>query len=185
MVSDDTRYRSTRRTFIGAVGIGATAGIAGCTEDGGNGNGGSAPGSDGNLVMTTSGSSTSAYAASQGTSAAIEEHGDGSVSIDARPSEGTDANVGRLKRQETDIGYIQNWTANRIRQGEAPFEDLNFTPCQTFHLYNLPWIFATANDGWTSITDVQEDSRVVPTTRGSGPGQPPNTASTTPSTDTR
>ena len=160
--------RTTRRRFLAttSLGVGAVT-LAGCS--GGNGNGdGSAPGSDGNLVMTTSGSSTSAYAASQGISAAIEENSDGSVSVDARPSEGTDANVGRLARKETDLGYIQNWTANRIRQEEGPFSDLGFQPVQVFHLYNLPWIFATANDGWRSITDIQPSSRIVPTPKGSG-----------------
>jgi hypothetical protein len=117
--------------------------------------------------MTTSGSSTTAYAASQGLSAAVEEYSD-SVSIDARPSEGTDANVARLDREESDIAYIQNWTAARIRQGEAPFDDLSYDPVQVFHLYNLPWIFATANADWTSVTDIESDSRVVPTPRGSG-----------------
>ena len=177
MAEDQPRSGTTRRRFLATTGVGVGAvTLAGCTGGNGDGNGngdggngdGSAPGSDGNLVMTTSGSSTSAYAASQGISAAIEEHGDGSVSIDARPSEGTDANIGRLDREETDVGYIQNWTANRIREGEAPFDDLSFEPCQTFHLYNLPWIFATANEDWTSITDIQADSRIVPTPRGSG-----------------
>jgi len=92
----------------------------------------------------------------------------GGATIDARPSEGTDANVGRLDRNESHIGYIQNWTANRIRENEAPFDDLSFTPCQTFHLYNLPWIFATANEDWTSVTDIEAGSRIVPTPRGSG-----------------
>ena len=161
---------ATRRRFLTSTGVGVGAfALAGCTGGGnGGGNGGSQPGSDGNLVMTTSGSSTSAYAASQGISAAIEENSDGAVSVDARPSEGTDANVGRLGRKETDLGYIQNWTANRIRQEEGPFSDLSFQPVQVFHLYNLPWIFATANDGWTSITDIQPSSRIVPTPKGSG-----------------
>jgi TRAP transporter TAXI family solute receptor len=174
-MANDQPPRTTRRRFLATTGIGAgTFALAGCSGPGGNGNGGnggnggSSPGSDGNLVMTTSGSSTTAYAASQGISAAIEEHGDGSVSIDARPSNGTDANVARLDRQETDLGYIQNWTAARIRQGEAPFDDLGYDPVQVFHLYNLPWIFATANADWTSITDIEADSRVVPTPRGSG-----------------
>ena len=162
---------TTRRRFLATTGVGVGGfALAGCTDDGDGdgGNGDSQPGADGNLVMTTSGSSTSAYAASQGISAAIEENGDGSVSIDARPSEGTDANIGRLDRNEAHISYIQNWTANRIREGEDPFDDLSYQPCQVFHLYNLPWIFATANEDWTSITDIQGNSRVVPTPRGSG-----------------
>jgi TRAP-type uncharacterized transport system substrate-binding protein len=119
MTDQNAASGTTRRRFLATTGAGVGAfALAGCPGGGGDGDdGGSAPGADGNLVMTTSGSSTSAYAASQGISAAIEEHGDGSVSIDARPSEGTDANVGRLNRKESDIGYIQNWMANRIRQG--------------------------------------------------------------------
>ena len=172
--------RTTRRRFIATTGGGAAAfGLAGCAGNGGNGgngngngngNGGGsdAPGADGNLIMTTSSSGTTAYAASQGIAAAIEDAGDDRVFVDARPSEGTDANVGRLNAQESDISYIQNWTAERIRRGEEPFDDLNFQPCQTFHLYNLPWIFATANSEWTNISDIGPDDIVVPTQRGSG-----------------
>lgn len=159
---------ATRRRFLAATGVGVGAfALSGCLgRDGGDGE--QAPGADGNLVMTTSSSGTSAYAASQGIAAAIEEEGDGSVTVDARPSEGTDANVGRLGARESDIAYIQNWTAARIREEEEPFDDLNFEPCQVFHLYNLPWLFASANEGWESITDIQADSNVVPTQRGSG-----------------
>lgn len=176
--------RTTRRRFIATTGAGVGAfTLAGCTGNGngngngtgngngngsGNGAGDDAPGADGNLIMTTSSSGTTAYAASQGIAAAIEDSGDDRVFVDARPSEGTDANIGRLNAQESDIAFIQNWTADRIRRGEEPFDNLNFQPCQVFHLYNLPWIFATANEDWTNITDIQSDDIVVPTQRGSG-----------------
>ncbi|MFT4883295.1 MAG: TRAP transporter TAXI family solute receptor [Natronomonas sp.] len=179
-MADDTpsfRGATSRRGFLTTTGAGVGAfALAGCLGGGnggngngnGNGSGGEAPGASGDLVMTTSSSGTTAYAASQGISAAIEENGDGDVRVDARPSSGTDANVARLDRQESDISYIQNWTAARLREGEEPFDDLSYQPCQVFHLYNLPWIFATANADWTSITDIAGESRVVPTPRGSG-----------------
>ena len=177
MNKDNSSSQSTRRSFITTTGLAATAGMAGCMGDDGADDGAmngdetdseDAPGADGNMVMTTSSSGTTTYAASQGIAAAIEEYGDGSVFVDARPSEGTDANVGRLNARESDIAFIQNWTSSRIQAGEEPFDDLEYQPCQVFHFYNLPWIFATNNDGWTSITDIQPDSRVVPTQRGSG-----------------
>ncbi|MDY6780534.1 MAG: succinylglutamate desuccinylase/aspartoacylase family protein, partial [Halobacteria archaeon] len=45
-------------------------------------------------------------------------------------SEGTNANVGRLARQESDIAYIQNWTASKVANNGAPFENIEFTPNQ-------------------------------------------------------
>jgi TRAP transporter TAXI family solute receptor len=116
--------------------------------------------------MTTSTETTSGYSMSQVIANAINQNSD--LSVSARPSEGTKANVGRLARGESDIAYIQNWTASNIAQEEEPFGNLNYTPHQVFHLYDLAWFLCTANDGWKSVADIESGARVSPTPRGSG-----------------
>lgn len=123
------------------------------------------------MIMVTSDSATASYASSQGIAAVVNEHGAGDVFLEARPSEGTDANVGSLDRGEAHIGMIQSWTAEQISRGEDPFDDLSFEAAQTFHLYDLPWVPATANE-WESLTDIEPDSRVNPTAAGSGTAPP-------------
>lgn len=175
--------RFDRRTFIKSTAVGAgVLGLAGCTgeepdEDTSGDDGDDSepdatdepePDPDATeMVMVTSDAATTAYASSQGIAAAVNENTD-DVFLDARPSEGTEANVGQLNREEVQIGYIQDWTAAEIRDEVAPFNDLNFTPCQTFHLYDLPWVFASANEDLTSITDIEPEHRVNPTQAGSG-----------------
>jgi TRAP transporter TAXI family solute receptor len=151
------RHRTTRRGALaaGAAGVGALA-VAGCTGR-----------ETARLVLTTATETSAAYAMSQGIAAVVNEHADG-VRIDARPSEGTRANVGRLDRGESDIAYLQNWTARKVRRGDPPFDGLSYAPRQLFHLYDLGWFFCTARDGWRTVSDVEPGSRVSPTPRGSG-----------------
>jgi len=172
-----------RRTFLkgtaGAAGVTALAGCMGGGDGDGSGDGNGSGDSDGSsdggsggsgptdMVMTTSTETTAAYAMSQGIAAVVNENSD-KVRLDARPSEGTNANVGRLDREEVQIAYIQNWTAAKIDAGEKPFGNLSFTPNQVFHLYDLGWFLATANDGWETADDIESGSRVSPTPRGSG-----------------
>lgn len=97
---------------------------------------------------------------------AVSQNSD--LKVQARPSEGTNANIGRLQRDEVDISYIQNWTASKVANREEPFGNLDYTPYQVFHLYDLAWFLCTANDGWTSITDIGSGDRISPTPRGAG-----------------
>lgn len=154
------RRRTVLKTTAGVAGLTA---VTGCLGDGGDG---SVPGADGEMVMTTSTETTAAYSMSQVLANRVNQNSD--LSVQARPSEGTNANIGRLGQNQSDISYIQNWTANKIAEEEAPFDELDFTPYQTFHLYDLAWFLCTANDGWDSVEDIQPDSRVSPTPRGSG-----------------
>ncbi|MFD1588296.1 TAXI family TRAP transporter solute-binding subunit [Halorientalis brevis] len=144
------------------VGTGA---LAGCFGDSG-GASETAPGSDGEMIMKTASETTAAYSMSQVISSAVSQNSD--VKVDARPSQGTNRNVSEVVQGKTEIAYVQNWTANKIRQGEKPFGDLAYQPNQVFHLYDLAWFLATANDGWTSVTDITADSNVSPTPRGAG-----------------
>lgn len=155
-----------RRGFLkgaaGAVGIGTIAGCLGDSDGGDT----SAPGADGQMVMTTSTETTSAYSMSQVIANRVSQNSD--VSVEARPSEGTNANIGRLERDESDIVYVQNWTASKIEEGADPFGDLSYTPYQVFHLYDLAWFLCTANEEWETVADIESGARVSPTPRGSG-----------------
>lgn len=155
-----------RRTFLKTTaGLGVGAGLAGCSSlTGGSGGESSGPT---DMVMTTATETTAAYAMSQGISAVINENAEG-VRVDARPSEGTSANVGRLQRGESQIAYIQNWVADKLMNGEEPYDKVDFQPNQVMHFYDLAWFFASANDGWNDIGAIESDSRVSPTPRGSG-----------------
>ncbi|MFC7228476.1 substrate-binding domain-containing protein [Salinirubellus salinus] len=184
-----------RRTFLkGTAGAAGVTALAGCMgggngdgsgdgsgDDGGSGGGdadsGSSDGGSGptDMVMTTSTETTAAYAMSQGIAAVVNENSE-EVRLDARPSEGTNANIGRLDREEIQIAYIQNWTAAKINAGEEPFGNLSFTPNQVFHLYDLGWFFATANDGWETAGDIESGSRVSPAPRGAGTAEMLETA---------
>ncbi|WP_434531629.1 TAXI family TRAP transporter solute-binding subunit (plasmid) [Haloarcula sp. NS06] len=116
--------------------------------------------------MKTASETTAAYSMSQVLASAVSQNSD--ISVDARPSQGTNRNVSEVIQGKTEIAYVQNWAANKIRQGEKPFGDLDYQPYQVFHLYDLAWFLATANDGWTSVTDITADSNVSPTPSGSG-----------------
>ncbi len=190
-MNDDSRQsHSGRRRFLKTTaGVAGLAALAGCTggsgdNDGGGdgdsgGNGGGSGGSGGSgttdMVMTTATETTAAYAMSQGIAAVVNENTE-KVRIDARPSEGTNANIGRLDRKEVQIAYIQNWTAAKINAGEKPFDNLSFTPNQVFHLYDLGWFLATPNEGWETTDDIADGARVSPTPRGSGTAEMLETA---------
>jgi uncharacterized protein len=169
-----TPSRSSRRTVLrSTAGLAVGAALAGCLGDGtggatsGSANGSGSGGGTTDMVMLTSTETTTAYAMSQGIAAVVNQNSDG-IRIDARPSEGTEANIGQLNQEGAQIVYIQNWTANEIQQGREPFGNLSFTPNQVFHLYDLGWFLCSSNGGWQSITDIQSGSRVSPTPRGSG-----------------
>ncbi|WP_101296342.1 TAXI family TRAP transporter solute-binding subunit [Halegenticoccus soli] len=157
-----------RRALLRSTGAGLGAlAVTGCLGEGTGGSGSNGSGGSTDVVMKTASETTAAYAMSQGIAAVVNENAD-EVRVDARPSEGTNVNVGELDRGEIQIAYIQNWTANKLREKEAPFENLSFAPNQVFHLYDLGWFLCTANEGWETVTDIGGDSRVSPTPRGSG-----------------
>lgn len=165
--SDRTGGVRRRTVLKGTASVAGLTAVTGCLGDGNGGGGnGSVPGADGEMVMTTSTETTSAYSMSQVIANRVNQNSD--LSVQARPSEGTNANIGRLGQDQSDIAYIQNWTANKVAEGEEPFGDLDYTPYQAFHLYDLAWFLCSANDGWESVADIQPNSRVSPTPRGSG-----------------
>ena len=159
-----------------AAGVG-TMGLAGCIggdepepvdeDGGGDGEGGDSPEGATTLRMQTATSTTAAYAANQGLAAAVNENTD-AIFVEAQTSPGTEANIGALQSGEAEMVYIQNWSAADVREGVEPFGDLDFTMNQVFHYYDLPWFFCTANEGMESLDDIDADTTISPTPRGSG-----------------
>ncbi|THE66851.1 C4-dicarboxylate ABC transporter substrate-binding protein [Salinadaptatus halalkaliphilus] len=163
-----------RRAFLTALGAGTTAALAGCLDEelgGGNGNGngnGNGGGGDGseNLVMVTSQAETGTQAASQGIASTVDSNSD-RLSVDAQPSQGTEDNIGRLDREEADIGMIQNHSAGMIMNEEEPYHDLSYQPQQIMNYNDLPWLLVN-NQGWTSIDEIEAGARISPTPGQSG-----------------
>lgn len=151
----------TRRSFLAATGVGVSTALAGCSGDGGDG------GDDATIRMQTATEGTTAYAANEGLAAVVNDNTD-EVFVEARPSAGTEANVGDLMDRDAEMVYVQNWTINQIMQGEEPYHEVDFVPAQVFHLYSLPWFFVTANPDIESLSDIDADTQVSPTPEGSG-----------------
>ncbi|MFB1062685.1 TAXI family TRAP transporter solute-binding subunit [Natrinema sp. H-ect4] len=155
------RYRTVnRREFIGTTGVAGVGFLGGCLNA-------DTAGGDNELVMVSSGEETGTYASSQGIAGTVNQNTE-DVFIDARPSGGTDDNVGMMNRGEADIGYFQHNSAQLIMEGKEPYDAIDFTPLQLFHHSDLAWLFVTSNSGWESVTDIESNSKVSPTPSGSG-----------------
>ena len=90
--------------------------------------------------MRTSTESTTAYGANQGLASAVNEQTD-DIFVEAQTSQGTEANIGALDSEEAEMVYVQNWSAQEVREGNDPFGDLSFDMAQVIHFYDLPWFF--------------------------------------------
>lgn len=165
---------SMKRRAVLTAGAGAM-GLAGCIgdddpepiDDGGGEEGEEAPEGATELRMRTATSTTAAYAANQGVAAAINENTD-EVFVEAQTSPGTEANIGALQSEESEMVYIQNWSVVDVQEEVEPFDDLDFSLNQVFHYYDLPWFFCSANEELESIAEIEAEMTVSPTPRGSG-----------------
>lgn len=150
---------TNRRNFVKAAGVAGIAGLAGCS--------GGSNSDDGNLIWTTTSEGSGGYQGATGMAAVVNENSD-DVYMEARTSDGTDANIGRLQREEAQVAYNQNYTVQRVHQGIEPFDQLSFNINQLLHFLDTDWIFVTANEDLTSLADIQSDTRVSPTQEGAG-----------------
>ncbi len=149
---------TTRRALLAATGVGAATALAGCS--GGNS-------SQTTVRMRTSTSGTTAYGANQGLAGAINDQTD-DLFVEAKTSQGTEANIGALQSEDAEMVYIQNWSAYDVQQGNDPFGELDFEMTQVFHYYDLPWFFITDNTDLETLSDIGSSTAVSPTPSGSG-----------------
>ncbi|WP_255170086.1 TAXI family TRAP transporter solute-binding subunit [Natrononativus amylolyticus] len=173
-----TNTNANRRKFLKAAGsTGLLMGVAGCLGDqsdeapaNGNGDddGDSDSGSDAapeagdtELVMTTSTSGSASFAAGQGIAAIINEYSD-SLFLDVQTSDGSGENIGKLDRDEADMGYACDWNMVEFDEGEI---DLTYTPYQVFHWFHIAWPLVTHHE-WESAAEITSDSRVSPAPAG-------------------
>ncbi|THE66117.1 TAXI family TRAP transporter solute-binding subunit [Salinadaptatus halalkaliphilus] len=178
MKDDNNRRTADRRSFLAAAGATGVAGIAGCLgEDNGNGGGnggnggngggnGAAGGEEGTIRMHTSTEGTSAYAMSQGIAAVVNEHSD-DVYVEGLTSAGSEANVGLLGSQESEMGYIDDTLERAIRAEEEPFDQLDYDPVQVFFFYDISTFWVTADEAYQSVMDIDEDTSISPNVAGS------------------
>ncbi|MFC6719302.1 TAXI family TRAP transporter solute-binding subunit [Natrialbaceae archaeon GCM10025810] len=149
----------TRRSFLAAAGIGSVASFAGCLSSGGSDNS--------TVRMQTSTSGTTAYTANQGLASAINDESD-DLDVEVASSDGTEQNIGDLNGEDAEMVYIQNWSAHDIREGNEPYDGLDFDLTQVFHFYDLPWYFITNNEDLETLSDIESGMTVSPTPEGSG-----------------
>ncbi|ARS90522.1 TAXI family TRAP transporter solute-binding subunit [Natrarchaeobaculum aegyptiacum] len=155
------RYVSRRKVLASAA-AGTTLSVAGCLG------GSDTEGTDEQTIrMQTATEGTTAYAANGGLAAVVNEHTD-DLFVEARPSAGSEANIGALMREDVEMVYVQNWTMNQILEGVEPFHEVNFEPAQILHFYSLPWFFLTADDELETLSDIGPETQVNPTPEGSG-----------------
>ncbi|WP_323170965.1 TAXI family TRAP transporter solute-binding subunit [Natrialba sp. PRR66] len=154
-----TNRGTTRRSLLAATGIGTATALAGCLG------GDEGDVEAGTVRMRTSQSTTTAYSANEGIAKVISDNND-DLTVEARTSEGTEANLGALNSQEAEMVYIQNWSAQDVQEGAGDFDQLEFEMAQVFHFYDLPWFFLSP--GLESLSGIESGTTVSPTPRGSG-----------------
>jgi len=160
--------RMDRRRFLQTTGGAAALGlVAGCVGGGGGDPSEGTVADNGGITMQTADSETLAYAMSQGLGQVLSNESD-TLDVQPRPSEGTNANVRDLGNDDAQMVYIQNWTASKIANEQDVFAELDYTPYQVFHLYDLGWFFGTAGNNWETVSDVDSGSTISPTPTGSG-----------------
>lgn len=152
-----------RRSYITAVGAGAVS-LAGCA--GGEDPDGPAEGEE-ELIWSITSSSSSTTISIQGIAPVVNDNTEG-IYMEGRPSEGTGANMGRLERDEAQVGYTQNYDAGRVANEVEPFDSLSFELNEVMHWLTTPWLFITPDESMSSIEDIGPDTRVSPTQTGAG-----------------
>ncbi|MFB1062710.1 TAXI family TRAP transporter solute-binding subunit [Natrinema sp. H-ect4] len=147
-----------RRSFLQTAAAAGVLGVTGCL--------GSESTGEGNTIWTTMASESSSYASVQGIASLVNEESD-EVQMEAKPSKGTGANIGRLQRDEAHVAYTQSFDAVRVTEGMEPYDNLNFELNEVIHWMSSPFLFVTPHD-WDSISDIGSDSRVSPAEEGAG-----------------
>lgn len=186
-----------RRSFLKKAGLVGTIGLAGCMGndgessgggqggdgdsgsgdggDSGNGSGGGdstetsdggGGGSEETLIMGTAAEVSANFAMMSGLGGVVNENAD-EVYLDVRPSNSMAANIGRMAREEIDIGLIESTTAHDVNQGNEPFGDVSVDLRQIVHGSTSDWFLFAADDRFSSIDDIKPDDYVAPGPSGS------------------
>ncbi|MFD1599183.1 TAXI family TRAP transporter solute-binding subunit [Halobellus rarus] len=182
-----------RRGFLKKAGLLGTVGLAGCLGggDGGSGDGdsgGDSGGSDGDsaggdsggeettsggdgggeetLVMGTASEVSANFAMMSGLGGVVNENTD-EVYLDVRPSASMAANIGRMARDEIDIGLIESTTAHDVNEGNEPFGDVAVDLRQIVHGSTSDWFLFAEDDQYSTIDDIGPDTYVAPGPSGS------------------
>ena len=179
-----------RRGFLKSAGLLGAAGLAGCLgNDGGSGDGGSDGGSSGGdsggssggeetdsgssggsseetLVMGTASEVSANFAMMSGLGGVVNENSD-DVYVDVRPSSSMAGNIGRMSRDEIDIGLVESTTAHDVNVGNEPFGDISVDLQQIMHGSTSDWFLFTEDESISNIGDITSDHYVAPGPSGS------------------
>jgi TRAP transporter TAXI family solute receptor len=163
----------SRRSYLQSAAAAGVVATAGCFNEGsgngdgnGDGSGNGNGGGDDTFIWSTLASESSTYASVQAVASLVNDEVD-DFQMEARPSEGTAANIGSLARGEADVVYTQSFDAARVTEGMEPYQDLDVELNEVVHWISSPFLFVTRHD-WDSVTDIQPDTRVSPAEAGAG-----------------
>ncbi|WP_081927355.1 TAXI family TRAP transporter solute-binding subunit [Halobellus rufus] len=190
---DRSSSTTRRRRFLKSAGLLGAVGLAGCMGNGGSGDGSSGDGgSDGGdsegsgdsggestdsgsengggseetLVMGTASEVSANFAMMSGLGGVVNENTD-DVFLDVRPSASMAANIGRMGRDEIDIGLIESTTAHDVNEGNEPFGDVAVDLRQIVHGSTSDWFLFTEDESLSTIDDITSDHYVAPGPSGS------------------
>lgn len=159
-----------RRSTIKTIGAAGVVGLAGCTsesQDGGDGSDGSGGGGNDtgaqtqgpggnqqtNVVMTWASTDQAMYIMGQAVANIINEHHD-SITVDARPSSGGKQSIARVAQGESDFGFLDLYTANKMKNQVGEFADnpIDIDLTQAWHLLDLVGNWGTRQDSGITTT---------------------------------
>lgn len=152
-----------RRTTLKTIGVAGIAGLAGCSngsensgdgagDGGGDGNAdGASQGTSGNqktnVIMTWASTDQAMYVMGQAVANVINEHHD-TITVDARPSSGGKQSMAKVAQGDSDFGFLDLYTANKIKNQVGEFSDnpIDLDLTQAWHLLDLVANWGTRQD---------------------------------------
>lgn len=148
-----------RRTYLTTAGAVTGTTLAGCTGGGG--------GDGGNDIITLSfEGNSSTYAFVQGLSAFFTENID-EYDFSAKASSSISAIPRGLAQDDIDIAPFHNVGMSKKARDVAPYDQIDKDFYQVFHMYQLLYVYMTANLDWTTVGDVASGATISPGTEGS------------------
>lgn len=149
-VSNGRNNITTRRRYLGAVGAGATIGLAGCIGGGDD---------DENTVsIMTTHDESSAYAMAQGIATVVTENSD--LEVENLPVPGAEQGLRRMDNGEVNFAMGSGYVMNEILTQTGGYADnpLENDPMMMFRYYDIAYYIVTTpekyDEGIQSVADL-------------------------------
>lgn len=167
-----------RRDYLVSVSAVATIGIAGCTS-GGDGTGQeddtteendttteeSGGNVDTEILIYANRSTSTAHSAVQALANVVNQNND-TWSVEARPTQGTRDNFGRLDEGVGEMALLPYFGTAKMSEGVGAFSELSFTPNGVMNMWSTPIFFVTARDDIETLDDISSSHSVSPAPAG-------------------